>query len=76
MKTQDILKSLLFIVLTKFGAFRHITVLPTHGPICGETPRPIQTEPSWIAAKVAAVFNLFVNFTVEMLVFMEKLIIP
>jgi len=59
-----------------FGTFRHITVLPSQGSICGEAPRPIQTVPPWIAAEITAISNFLVNLSSEHVVFMGTLCIP
>ena len=53
-----------------------MAVLPSHGAVCGETPRPMQTESSWIATEIAAISDLFVKTSTEYFVFMGVLCIP
>lgn len=62
-------------LLTLFGTFRHVTVLPSYGPICSVTPWPIQSEPPRITAQIAAIPNLFVYLSIDV-VFMRVRCIP
>ena len=61
--------------LTFTGASRYITVVPLQAHIGGVTPSPLQTKPSWIAAKIAAVSDLLVNGSINRM-FVGPLWIP